>query len=99
VGNHVGLEVEGKGGKATQIKIQPRTYTAIIEYCIQHVSDTVFLNQYGRPISTQAVWRIVDKYVDKAGIKKKITLPTAYLCHLGHRRRGEAGASTDSGQA
>jgi len=73
VGNHVGLEVEGKGGKATQIKIQPRTYTAIIEYCIQHVSDTVFLNQYGRPISTQAVWRIVDKYVDKAGIKKKIT--------------------------
>lgn len=73
VGSHVGLVVEGKGGKEAPVKMQPRTYAAIFDYCGQHRSDTVFLNQYGQPISTQAVWRIVDKYVDKAGIKKKIT--------------------------
>ncbi len=73
VGSHVGLAVEGKGGKTEQIKMQPKTHAAIFDYCGQHGSDAVFLNQYGQPISTQAVWRIVEKYVAKAGIKKKIT--------------------------
>ncbi len=72
-GSHVGLVVEGKGGKTEKIKIQPRTYAAIFDYCKCHDSDTVFLNQYGKPISTQAVWRIVEKYAFMAGIKKKIT--------------------------
>jgi len=72
-GSHVGLLVEGKGGKEEPVKMQPRTYAAIFEYCGQHDSDTAFLNQYGRPMSNQVVWRIVDKYVDKAGIKKRIT--------------------------
>ncbi|MCL6572879.1 MAG: tyrosine-type recombinase/integrase, partial [Bacillus sp. (in: Bacteria)] len=72
-GSHVGLAVEGKGGKTEKIKIQPKTHAAIFEYCNQHDSDTVFLNQYGKQMSTQAVWRIVEKYVARAGIKKKIT--------------------------
>lgn len=71
--SHVGLVVEGKGGKMEKIKIQPNTYAAILDYCKRHSSDTVFLNQYGRPMSTQAVWRIVEKYIAKAGIRKKIT--------------------------
>lgn len=72
-GSHVGLLVEGKGGKEEPIKMQPRTYAAIFEYCQHHTSDIVFLNRYGRPISDQAVWRIVEKYIAQAGIKKKIT--------------------------
>lgn len=72
-GSHVGLEVEGKGGKTEKIKIQPKTHAAIFDYCNRHDRDTVFLNQYGQSMSTQAVWRIVEKYAFMAGIKKKIT--------------------------
>lgn len=73
VGSHVGLVVEGKGGKVEPVKMQPRTHKAIFDYCQHHTIDAVFLNRYGRPMSDQAVWRIVEKYIAQAGIKKRIT--------------------------
>lgn len=73
VGSHVGLVVDGKGGKEEPVKMQPRTNAAIFEYCHHHNSEMVFLNRYSKPISGQAVWRIVEKYIALAGIKKKIT--------------------------
>ena len=65
--------VTGKGGKVEQIKLKPGTYTAIFEYGNMHSRDEMFLNRYGKPMSDQAVWDLVEKYCQRAGITKKIT--------------------------
>jgi len=73
IDRHYVLNVTGKGMVPAQIKIQPRTYTAVFDYCSLHDSDYVFLNRFGRRMSDVAVWRIVEKYINQAGIEKQIS--------------------------
>jgi integrase/recombinase XerD len=73
VGSHYVMLVTGKGGKVEQIKLKPGTYTAIFEYGNTHNRDEMFLNRYGKPMSAQSVWDLVEKYCHKAGIEKNTT--------------------------
>ncbi len=47
--------------------------------------DTVFLNARGGPLSRMGVWKIIKKYVNRAGIKKEVsphTLRHSFATHL-----------------
>ena len=48
------------------------------------LSERLFLNYQGEPISERGIRKLVVKYRKAAGISKKASLPylTAYLCHL-----------------
>ncbi|MGI6555197.1 MAG: site-specific tyrosine recombinase XerD [Bacillota bacterium] len=52
---------------------------------IKHATDAVFLNQRGERLTRQGCWKIIKKYVQASGIKKKVTPHTlrhTFATHL-----------------
>ncbi len=51
----------------------------------ENTTNTLFLNRYGRGLTRQGFWKIVRKYVNKAGLQKKVhphTFRHSFATHL-----------------
>ena len=75
------LTVIGKGDRERVVPVGGYAVKAIDDYLqrgratfLKDVSErTLFLNPYGKPVSRMGVWKIVRKYVLKAGIAKPVS--------------------------
>jgi integrase/recombinase XerD len=80
--SEVGLvRVIGKGQKERVVPIGEKAIKAVEKYLSdlrphlanQNSQDVLFLNRRGRRFSRMGVWKILRKYVNRAGIKKKVS--------------------------
>jgi integrase/recombinase XerD len=90
----VGLvRVIGKGQKERIVPIGEKAIKSVEEYLSdlrprlanQNSQDVLFLNRRGGRFSRMGVWKILRKYVNKAGIKKKVsphTIRHSFATHL-----------------
>jgi integrase/recombinase XerD len=90
----VGLvRVIGKGQKERVVPIGEKAIKSVEEYLSdlrpklanQNSQDVLFLNRRGRQLSRMGLWKILRKYVNKAGIKKKVsphTIRHSFATHL-----------------
>ena len=99
------IRVLGKGSKERLIPIGESAINWITKY-LQNSrpllmkklksENFVFLNSRGTKLSRMGVWKIVDRYVNEAGIKKEVhphTFRHSFATHLlGRRRRLESGS-------
>jgi integrase/recombinase XerD len=88
------IRVFGKGSKERLVPVGRSAVKWIKEYLIKsrpmlekkHKSENfLFLNQRGTKLSRMGIWKVVDKYVKDAGIKKKIhphTFRHSFATHL-----------------
>jgi integrase/recombinase XerD len=87
------VRVTGKGSKERLIPIGDTALAWIHEYCSAerplfsrpHTDNTVFLNVRGQRLSRMAIWKIIRKYVQSAGIKKQVSPHTfrhSFATHL-----------------
>ncbi|MGB8657844.1 MAG: site-specific tyrosine recombinase XerD [Candidatus Zixiibacteriota bacterium] len=87
------VRVMGKGQKERIIPIGSIALRAIEEYlsearpklASQDSQDFLFLNRRGRRFSRMGLWKILRKYVNQAGIRKKVTPHTirhSFATHL-----------------
>jgi len=90
----VGLvRVIGKGQKERVVPIGEKAIKSVEEYLSdlrprlanQNSQDVLFLNRSGRQLSRMGLWKILRKYVNQAGIKKKVsphTIRHSFATHL-----------------
>ncbi len=88
------IRVFGKGSKERLVPIGSSAIKWITEYLIKsrpmlekkHKSENfLFLNKRGTKLSRMGIWKIVDKYVKDAGIKKEVhphTFRHSFATHL-----------------
>ena len=87
------VRVFGKGGKERLVPIGRKAVGAIAMYVreLRPVLEKgagegrLFLNARGRPLSRMGAWKILRKYVEKAGIEKPVTPHTlrhSFATHL-----------------
>lgn len=82
----------GKGGKERIVPIHDRAIERVRDYLNEdretfHPKDkqrAIFLNRRGGPISRMGFWKILRKYVLKAGISKKVSPHTLRHCFATH---------------
>ncbi|MCX5632619.1 MAG: tyrosine-type recombinase/integrase [Phycisphaerae bacterium] len=96
----------GKGKKERVIPLNKTAIAAVIEYIEQlrgkllkpfspvrdglgH-SDSLFLSRTGRALSRIEIWRIVKKYVCRAGLSRQMTAHTLRHCFATHLLSGGA---------
>ena len=83
-GRDGGRKTERIGPKGDKVRIVPigsRAVEATTEYLERErptltkgrSEDALFLNFRGRPLSRMGAWKIVRAYVEKAGIRKRVT--------------------------
>lgn len=85
------LRIFGKGAKERLVPIHATASRFLSDY-LQHwrplftpVDDKVFLNRSGKGLSRQAVWKLIQKYVTQAGIRKAVSPHTfrhSFATHL-----------------
>lgn len=66
----------GKGRRARTLELEPKVAKALKNYLALRpggMSDAVFLNRYGEPISERGVRKLVEKYVRSSGITKRVS--------------------------
>ncbi len=96
--NNINLEagyvrIIGKGSKERIIPMGAHAISSLKEYLnygrpsfLKGLNSSyVFLNKQGRPITRQGLWKIIKKYVLKAGITKRVTPHTlrhSFATHL-----------------
>jgi integrase/recombinase XerD len=87
------LLVMGKGGKERIVPVGRCAYKCLQQYvesargrALKHrQNDVVFLNKYGNGFSRQGFWKVVKKYAEMAGLKKKVhphTFRHSFATHL-----------------
>ena len=87
------VRVVGKGNKERLVPIGRSAAGAVAVYLRElrprlekgHGAGRLFLNAHGRPLSRMGAWTILRKYVDAAGIKKRVTPHTlrhSFATHL-----------------
>jgi integrase/recombinase XerD len=68
------LRVQGKGNKQRIVPFAPQAESLLFEYLqdyrpqLKPQSDHVFLNQQGKPLSRQSVWKCLKKLAQQAGL-------------------------------
>ena len=83
----------GKGGKGRIVPIGNSAYDYLSQYVEKsrpklikgRQNDLLFLNRSGERLTRQGFWKIVKKYVLKAGLKKKVhphTFRHSFATHL-----------------
>jgi integrase/recombinase XerD len=87
------VRVRGKGQKERIIPIGSKAIQSVEKYlregrpklANENSQDFLFLNHRGRPFSRMGLWKILRKYVNRAGIKKKVsphTIRHSFATHL-----------------
>lgn len=87
------LLVMGKGGKERIVPVGRCAYKCLQQYVEsarsealkQKQNDCVFLNKYGKGFTRQGCWKVVKKYAEMAGLKKKVhphTFRHSFATHL-----------------
>lgn len=87
------LQVVGKGRKERLVPVGADARHALRRYLRESrprldrgASDgRVFLNRHGRPLSRMGVWKILRRYVERAGLRKRVTPHTlrhSFATHL-----------------
>jgi len=87
------VRVIGKGQKERIIPIGKEAIKATVRYlhevrpqlANENSEDFLFLNRRGRPFSRMGLWKILRKYVNQTGIKKKVsphTIRHSFATHL-----------------
>lgn len=77
--NHLMLRIKGKGNKERAVYLENiEVINALNRYfmfrdVVNVDTSYIFVTKFGKPISTQAVRNMVEKYTKAAGITKKIT--------------------------
>jgi integrase/recombinase XerD len=86
--------VEGKGSKERIVPVGRSAIQALVVYLREirpqlirgrDTEGVVFLNARGTPMSRMGVWKILQKHVKRAGIKKRVTPHTlrhSFATHL-----------------
>lgn len=76
---HYGLKVIGKGEKVRRVKLTPDVLNVIAAYlresdrALDGSEAPLFLNKYGKRLSTVSIWKIITAGAQKGGITKKVT--------------------------
>ncbi len=87
------VRVHGKGGKERLVPLGADARSGVRRYLRElrpsldrgRSEGRVFLNRRGRPLSRMGVWKILRKYVERAGIEKHVTPHTlrhSFATHL-----------------
>lgn len=86
------LKSRGKGGKERIVPLGSKAISYLKKYLssargeyLKGPSEYLFLNRSGKKISRQSCWKMIKKYANLAGIKKKIsphTLRHSFATHL-----------------
>jgi len=87
------IRVKGKGQKERIIPIGSKALQSVEKYlkkarpklAKENSQDFLFLNHRGRHFSRMGLWKILRKYVNRAGIKKKVsphTIRHSFATHL-----------------
>ena len=85
------LRCTGKGGRERVVPVGKQALAWIGRYLAQvrekakPSSNNIFLNRFGRPLSRQTVWILINRYAKQAGLKKQIsphTLRHSFATHL-----------------
>jgi integrase/recombinase XerD len=87
------VRVFGKGGKERLVPIGRKAISAIVIYLRElrpkvesgRGQGALFLNARGEPLTRMGAWKILRKYVDRAGITKRVsphTLRHSFATHL-----------------
>lgn len=87
------LLVMGKGGKERIVPLGRCAYDCLYQYVEsartgylkQKQNDIVFLNKFGDGFTRQGFWKVVKKYAERAGLKKKVhphTFRHSFATHL-----------------
>ena len=87
------VQVLGKGSKERIVPLGGRAWHALERYLRElrpsldrgHGGGAVFLNRNGRPLSRMGAWKIVKRYVERAGIVRPVsphTLRHTFATHL-----------------
>ena len=87
------VRVRGKGQKERIIPVGSKALQAVKKYlkkarpklAKEHSQDFLFLNHRGKSFSRMGLWKILRKYVNQAGIKKKVsphTIRHSFATHL-----------------
>jgi site-specific recombinase XerD len=88
------ITVRGKGNAEREIALEKRGVQALKNYLAvrpQSLSDTIFLNYQGSPISERGIRKLVVKYTKGAGITKRASCHT--LRHTFATYKAEKGVS------
>ena len=76
---HYGLKVIGKGEKVRRVKLTPDVLNVIAAYlresdrALDGSEAPLFLNKYGKRLSTVSMWKVVTAGAERAGITKHVT--------------------------
>jgi len=92
------VRVFGKGGKERLVPIGRRAIGAVAVYLRElrprlergSGNGTLFLNAHGRPLTRMGAWKILRKYVEAAGIAKRVTPHTLRHTFATHLLEGGA---------
>ena len=89
------LTVYGKGGKTRYVKVPDSLLNAL--NTIRKPEGVIFLSRYGKPLSRIAVFKMVKKVAEKAGLSDKVS--PHYLRHSHASHSLQNGASVRLVQA
>jgi len=76
---HYGLKVIGKGEKVRRVKLTPDVLNVIAAYlresdrALDGSEAPLFLNRFGKRLSTVSMWKVVTAGAERAGITKHVT--------------------------
>lgn len=86
------IKIMGKGNKERLVPIGKKAIKALDHYLLHHrwkfnskEQKLLFLTKSGKPIDRTMVWKIIQSYAKKSGLKKKIsphTLRHSFATHL-----------------
>ncbi len=92
------VRVRGKGDRERIVPVGRRAVESVNRYLRElrprldrgESDGVLFLNQHGRPLTRMGIWKILRKYVERAGLEKRVTPHTFRHTFATHLLKGGA---------
>jgi integrase/recombinase XerD len=92
------VRVRGKGDRERIVPMGRRAVDSVNRYLRElrprldrgESDGVLFLNQHGRPLTRMGIWKILRKYVERAGLEKRVTPHTFRHTFATHLLKGGA---------